>query len=80
MKPDLAILKQLRKRNNETLMDLSKLLGYQSPNGYLYIETGRCKITLEQAKVLADHYNVPVDSLFFGKGVAEKANKHVINR
>lgn len=73
VKPDLSKLKKLRKQNKETLMDLSKLLGYESPNGYLYIENGRCKITLEQAKILADHYNVPVESLFFEKEFAEAA-------
>lgn len=72
-KPDLSKLKQLRKEHRETLMDLSKLLGYESPNGYLYIENGRCKITLEQAKILADHYGVPVESLFFGNSFAETA-------
>jgi transcriptional regulator with XRE-family HTH domain len=74
VKPDLAKLKKLRKDNKKTLMDLSKVLGYQSPNGYLYIENGRCRITFEQAGILANYYGVPVESLFYEEQLAKVAN------
>lgn len=64
LKVDLKKLKQLRK-NRMSLGEMSLQLGYESPNGYYYLESGRSKIpadVLAQVSVILD---VPIQDLFF---------------
>lgn len=44
-----------------------KILGYDSPNGYHYIEKGRSKFSAEALAQVADILKVTIDSLFWGK-------------
>jgi hypothetical protein len=60
---DLKKLKQLRKARM-SLEEMSRLLGYQSPNGYYYLEIGRTKITAEQLALIAQILHVDIEDLF----------------
>ncbi|MEM5637577.1 helix-turn-helix transcriptional regulator [Bacillus toyonensis] len=46
-KVNLKKIKDLRKEQQITLEEMSKILGYDSPNGYHYIEKGRSKFSAE---------------------------------
>lgn len=61
---NLNKLKSLRKQSNKTLEDIAKLL-HVNTNTYFYKETGRIRLTLEEAGILANYFNVSIDELFF---------------
>lgn len=46
---------------------MSRFLGYESPNGYHYIEKGRIKISAEVLAQVADILKVPIDALFLNR-------------
>jgi putative transcriptional regulator len=51
-------LKALRVKSGLTQAQVSEYLGYKTPLGYHYLESGRCRIKLEQAVKLSQLYNV----------------------
>ncbi|RYL93521.1 helix-turn-helix transcriptional regulator [Sporolactobacillus sp. Y61] len=59
-------LKKLRERRKRcmTLEQMSEKLGYQSPNGYFYLESGRSKITAEMLAKVATILEIPIQELF----------------
>ncbi len=63
---DLQKLKALRK-SKMSLDQMSSHLGYQSPNGYYYLETGRSKITAETLAKVATILGVPIEEFFVEK-------------
>lgn len=72
-------LRQLRLQKGISQAFLSKKLGYRFPSGYANIEMGRNRLSLEQAKIIAEHLGVGVDELieeenFFEKKLPEKGN------
>jgi len=60
---DLKKLRRLRKAQM-SLEEMSSKLGYHSPNGYYYLETGRSKITAETLAKAATILRVPIAELF----------------
>ncbi|MGN4124854.1 helix-turn-helix transcriptional regulator [Lysinibacillus sphaericus] len=44
---------------------ISKKLGYKTASGYANIEAGRNKLSLENAKIIAEILGVPLEELFF---------------
>lgn len=56
------VLKNLRKEKGETQIEVAKLLGLKTASAYSKKENGKVPISLEEAKILADHYNKPLDS------------------
>lgn len=64
-KVDLLKIKQLRKKLELSLEDMAKLLGYESVNGYYYLEIGRGKFSAETLARVADIFKVPINELFF---------------
>ncbi|MBM7646065.1 transcriptional regulator with XRE-family HTH domain [Scopulibacillus daqui] len=61
---NLGKIKELRKASKLSLNDMSKQLGFKSPNGYFYLETGKTKISAEMLANIALILNVPIDDLF----------------
>ncbi len=59
-------LKDLRKEKGETQMELAKLLGLKTASAYHKKETGKVPISLAEAKILAEHFDQPLD-LFCSK-------------
>lgn len=55
-------LKDLRKEKRETQIELARLLGLKTASAYNKKENGKVPISLEEAKILADHFNQPIDS------------------
>lgn len=64
LKVDLKKLKQLRK-NRMSLGEMSLQLGYESPNGYYYLESGRSKIPADVLAQVSVILGVPIQDLFF---------------
>jgi transcriptional regulator with XRE-family HTH domain len=56
------ILKEERKKRKLTQEDIAKILNISRASYTLY-ETGKNTPTLENIKILADYYNVPIDYL-----------------
>ncbi|MGN7167924.1 helix-turn-helix domain-containing protein [Paenibacillus cellulositrophicus] len=81
---NLEKIKNLRKKAGLSLEYMAKTLGYESPNGYYYLEIGRGKFPAETLAKVADEFKVPIDSLFFVDKVAksvtvdEKSKEEVI--
>jgi DNA-binding XRE family transcriptional regulator len=72
-KVNLDKIKALRKREGYSLEDMAKMLGYESPNGYYYLEIGRGRFPAETLAKVADIFNVPIEDLFFENDVAKSA-------
>ena len=66
-KVDLLKIKNLRKTFNFSLEDMAKKLGYDSPNGYYYLESGRSKFSAEALVKVADIFNISIEELFLNK-------------
>lgn len=58
-------LKKLREKLNLSQDEMSKLLGYKHKSGYGKLENGDRKITLEQAKIISDYFNMSIEEIFF---------------
>jgi transcriptional regulator with XRE-family HTH domain len=71
---DIEKIKEERKKANLSVEKMSALLGYDSPNGYYYLETGRIKFPAEKLALVSQIINVPIEELFFGNKIAETAN------
>lgn len=57
---DLEKLRSIREEKGFTQGDVSKYLGYKSPQGYHYLEKGRCQIKATQLTALCSLYGVPI--------------------
>lgn len=56
-------LKKLRKEKGETQIEIANLLGLKTASAYSKKENGYVPISLEEAKILAKHFNQPIDSI-----------------
>ena len=56
-------LRELRKKRGVSLAFVAEKLGYSHPSGYANIEYGLSRLRLDQAKIIADIYNVPLEEL-----------------
>lgn len=59
------LLERLRKSTNLSQAEIAKRLGISRPT-YALVESERKELTLGQAKLLSDLYNVPVDAIHTG--------------
>lgn len=57
-------LKKLRTNKKITLLQMSKLLGYNSPNAYSRKEKGERKFTLDEAKKISRLFNLSIEEIF----------------
>jgi transcriptional regulator with XRE-family HTH domain len=72
-KVDLAKIKQLRKKFGYSLEEMARILGYESVNGYYYLEIGRGKFSAEMLAKVADIFSISIEELFFVENVTELA-------
>jgi transcriptional regulator with XRE-family HTH domain len=73
-KVDINKIKTLRKKANLSLEEMAVSLGYESLNGYYYLEVGRGKFPAETLAKVADILGVPISELFFENNLANTAN------
>jgi transcriptional regulator with XRE-family HTH domain len=62
---NLQEIVKLRKEHNKSLADMAHLLGYKTPTGYSYLESGRCEISANQLGIIAHEFNVSIESFYF---------------
>ncbi|WP_333860756.1 helix-turn-helix transcriptional regulator [Clostridium sp.] len=58
-------LKKLRIDRGVTLLQMSKLLGYNSPNAYSRKEKGERKFTLNEARKISKYFSLSIEKIFF---------------
>lgn len=73
-------LKKLRTNKKITLLQMSKLLGYNSPNAYSRKEKGERKFTLDEAKKISRLFNLSIEEIFFNFKLPIKDNKEYFSR
>jgi len=75
---NLEKIKKLRKEKKISLEEMAHILGYESQNGYYYLEVGRGRFTAETLAKVADILGVSIDSLFFTQKVTKTATGEAI--
>ena len=55
------ILKTLRTESGETQIEIAKLLGLKTASAYSKKESGKVPVSLEEVKILAEHYKKPIE-------------------
>ncbi|GBG09465.1 transcriptional regulator [Paenibacillus agaridevorans] len=68
---DLVKIKSLRKEQGVSLDEMAKEVGYESPNGYYYLEIGRGRFPAETLAKVAVVLGTTIEELFFDDEVAE---------
>ncbi|MCT4662935.1 MAG: helix-turn-helix domain-containing protein [Tissierellales bacterium] len=58
-------LRELRCKKGFTLKQMSKLLGYSSPNAYARKEKGDRNFTIEEARKIAEFFEESIENIFF---------------
>ncbi|MES1046349.1 helix-turn-helix transcriptional regulator [Heyndrickxia oleronia] len=74
-KVDLEKIKALRKKAGLSLEEMARLLGYESQNGYYYLEIGRGKFPAETLAKVADILEVSINELFFENKITKMAKE-----
>ena len=67
-------LKKLRINKKITLLQMSKLLGYNSPNAYSRKEKGERKFTLNEARKISVFFNQSIEEIFFNHKIPIQGN------
>ncbi|AZO96636.1 helix-turn-helix domain-containing protein [Iocasia frigidifontis] len=62
---NLAKLKKLRVEKGFTQQEMAEKLGYKGKSGYCQLENGTVKMTLEQAKKIAEILGDDIEKIFF---------------
>jgi transcriptional regulator with XRE-family HTH domain len=75
LKVDIEKIKKLRKKAGISLEKMSDLLGYDSLNGYYYLETGRIKFPADKLATVSKILQIPMEQLFFEEIIAELAKE-----
>lgn len=58
-------LKKIREQKGTTQDEMANLLGYRHKSGYNKLENGERKISIEQAKIISDFFNMSIEEIFF---------------
>jgi len=61
---NLEKIKLLRKQANISVEEMSRYLGYESSNGYYYLESGRSKFPADTLATVAKIINTDIRHLF----------------
>lgn len=56
-------LRSLRKSTGETQLQLAILLGLKTASAYSKKENGKVPFTVEEAKILAEHFKEPLEKI-----------------
>ncbi|RDY69103.1 XRE family transcriptional regulator [Halobacillus trueperi] len=75
-KVDLQKIKEIRKSKHMSIEEMSTILGYDSPNGYFYLESGKSKFPAEKLAMVSKILDVPIQKLFFEVKVAKMETFH----
>ncbi len=73
---DTEKLRRIRTQAKLTQGDVAKALGYKTPLGYHYIESGRCRLRADQLFILADFLGVEADELLIVRPATTHDARH----
>lgn len=62
-------LKKLREDKGITQDEMAELLGYRHKSRYSKLENGERKMSIEQAKLISDFFNMSIEDIFFNNKV-----------
>ncbi|MER1958839.1 MAG: helix-turn-helix transcriptional regulator [Solibacillus sp.] len=68
---NIELLKELRIQKGLSVEEMSKLMGFESYQGYYYKESGARKMGADDVAKAAEILEVPIQKLFFEKIVTE---------
>ena len=68
---NLDLLKELRIEKGYSVEEMSKMMGFESYQGYYYKESGARKMGADDIAKAAEILKVPIEKLFFAKNVTE---------
>lgn len=60
-------LRGMRKEKGSTLQEMSNLLGLKTASAYYKKETGTTPISLEEARILSEYFQRPLEKIFVTK-------------
>ena len=72
-KLDLKKIRKLRRGKDLSCKDMAEKLGYKSPNGYHYLESGRCQISAEQLAIISTILETHISDLYISNEVEKPA-------
>lgn len=58
---------RLRKRKSKTQKDMADMLGLSTASAYFKKEMGDSPITLKEAMILSNYFNVPISNFIISK-------------
>lgn len=70
-------LRELRESSGKTQEEMAELIGLSSANAYSLKERGERKFSLDEAKIIADSFNLRIEDIFFA---SEITNTVITNR
>lgn len=60
-------LRSMRKNKGSTLQEMANLLGLKTASAYYKKETGAVPLSLEEARILSDYFQKPLEKIFATK-------------
>ena len=73
-------LRKIRQEKNIKAKDIAEKIGLKTEGAYYKKETGSVPFTLEEGKIVANIFNMPIEEIFFKNELSCKDNKEkVIN-
>lgn len=60
---DIKKLKALRQKNNSSITEISKIIGYQTPTSYWLIENGMRNMSIASLYNLSKFYSINMEDL-----------------
>lgn len=67
-------LKELRLNKGYKLIEMSRVLGYSSPNAYLRKENGERKFNLDEVYKISRLFELSVEEIFFNNELPDMGN------
>lgn len=58
-------LRKIRLEKGLTLLQMSKALGYSSPNAYARKEKGERRFTLDEVAIISNIFKLSIEEIFF---------------
>lgn len=67
-------LRTLREKKRMTQEEMANILGLSSANAYSLKERGERRFTLDEARKISIYFGLPIEDIFFEKGLTIKVN------
>lgn len=72
-------LRELRESSGKTQEEMAELIGLSSANAYSLKERGERKFSLDEAKIIADSFNLRIEDIFFASEITNSVITNEFN-